>query len=202
MLDLRTILKQVGVTAIYVTHDQTEAFAIADRVVVMNRGRIEQMDSPQIIFNWPATPFVAQFLGFRNLLAGTVEAAGGIATKIGRLNIPAPARSPGETVTVLLKPEAAFPADVSRPVTADINLKAIIRAISFRGRYYQVWVEAFRANPLDGFLGENFVDRPDHFGSGSSGLGERLMFELPAVSGWDVGTEVELWVDSAETLVW
>src|SRR6185436_7548046 len=57
MLEIRQILKQLGLTAIYVTHDQTEAFAVADRVVVMNQGRIEQDGLPEQLYYQPATPF-------------------------------------------------------------------------------------------------------------------------------------------------
>ncbi|MFZ1398222.1 MAG: ABC transporter ATP-binding protein, partial [Candidatus Promineifilaceae bacterium] len=75
MLDLRRILKDAGnvlgrpegMTAVYVTHDQAEAFAIADKLVVMNNGRIEQTGPPQIIYRQPATAFVARFLGMENI---------------------------------------------------------------------------------------------------------------------------------------
>ena len=66
--ELRTILKKVGVTALYVTHDQAEAFGIGDRVAVMNRGTIEQIASPQEIYTRPETRFVASFLGLGNLV--------------------------------------------------------------------------------------------------------------------------------------
>ncbi|MEM8860624.1 MAG: ABC transporter ATP-binding protein [Chloroflexota bacterium] len=66
--ELRSILKKVGVTALYVTHDQAEAFGIGDRVAVMNRGKIEQIASPQEIYTRPETRFVASFLGLGNLV--------------------------------------------------------------------------------------------------------------------------------------
>ncbi|PKO21192.1 MAG: iron ABC transporter ATP-binding protein [Chloroflexi bacterium HGW-Chloroflexi-1] len=82
MNELRIILKRVGVTALYVTHDQEEAFAIADRVLIMRArlemgegGHIEQAGTPQAVYRHPATPYVAQFLGFRNLLEGVVIGA-------------------------------------------------------------------------------------------------------------------------------
>lgn len=68
MLDLRTILKRVGVTAVYVTHDQSEAFAIADRVAIMNEGWIEQVGAPTEVYESPKSVFVAQFLGFHNFV--------------------------------------------------------------------------------------------------------------------------------------
>lgn len=69
-LDLRQIIKDVGLTAIHVTHDQQEAFAIADRVAVMNDGRIEQIDAPATLYNQPQTVFVARFLGLNNIVSG------------------------------------------------------------------------------------------------------------------------------------
>ena len=75
MLDLRAILNKVGVTALYVTHDQLEAFAVSDRVAVMNQGQIEQLAAPEIVYESPATPFVARFLGFQNIILATVTGA-------------------------------------------------------------------------------------------------------------------------------
>ena len=72
MIELRRILKAAHLTAIYVTHDQAEAFAVADRVAVMNAGRIEQIDTPAAVYAQPASEFVARFLGMPNLIAGTV----------------------------------------------------------------------------------------------------------------------------------
>ncbi|MBL8131087.1 MAG: ABC transporter ATP-binding protein [Anaerolineae bacterium] len=67
MADLRRIIKQIGLTAIYVTHDRQEAFATADRIAVMNAGRIEQVAAPQDLYRRPATAFAAQFIGLRNV---------------------------------------------------------------------------------------------------------------------------------------
>jgi ABC-type Fe3+/spermidine/putrescine transport system ATPase subunit len=70
-LELQVLQARLGFTAIYVTHDQAEAFALAETVVVMNRGRIETVGPPRQVFHRPATPFVARFLGF-NVLQGRV----------------------------------------------------------------------------------------------------------------------------------
>jgi putative spermidine/putrescine transport system ATP-binding protein len=67
--ELRRIQRELGITMIYVTHDQEEALALSDRIVVMNAGKIEQIDVPTNIFNVPSTPFVANFMGFENLFA-------------------------------------------------------------------------------------------------------------------------------------
>ncbi|NKN36021.1 ABC transporter ATP-binding protein [Agrobacterium sp. a22-2] len=73
--ELRRIQQQLGMAFIYVTHNQTEAFSMADRVVVMNKGRIEQIDSPEEMFARPKTEFVARFVGTNNLFAGRVQQA-------------------------------------------------------------------------------------------------------------------------------
>lgn len=168
MLELRIILKRVGVTAIYVTHDQTEAFAIADRVAVMNAGHIEQMDTPQTVFSQPGTPFVAKFLGFQNLLAGTVLSAGKIETAIGMVKTDAPLPAPGTRVTVLIRPEAAI-------FGADGNFSARVTAISFRGKFYQIWIES---------------------------AGVQLMFELPDAESLRVGDTVKASLTAKAVMVW
>lgn len=68
VIELRVIIKRLGLTAIYVTHDRQEAFTIADRIAVMNAGRIEQTGSPQILYQHPKTAFVARFLGLSNVI--------------------------------------------------------------------------------------------------------------------------------------
>ena len=70
---LRRLHREIHVTSIFVTHDQEEAFEVADRVVVMNKGRIEQVGTPQEVFDHPATPFVMDFLGNVNVFHGRVE---------------------------------------------------------------------------------------------------------------------------------
>ncbi|GAB3365305.1 ABC transporter ATP-binding protein [Modestobacter lapidis] len=69
---IRELHDQLGTTSVYVTHDQEEAIALADRVVVMNMGRIEQVGSPRELYRRPASAFVADFMGFQNILQGTV----------------------------------------------------------------------------------------------------------------------------------
>ena len=67
-VEIRRLQKQLGVTMLYVTHDQAEALALADRVAIMNAGRIEQLATPEVIYNQPATVFAARFVGFDNIL--------------------------------------------------------------------------------------------------------------------------------------
>jgi spermidine/putrescine transport system ATP-binding protein len=75
---LTKLQKELGITFVYVTHRQSEAFAMSDRVVIMNHGRIEQIDSAKGIYRNPATRFVAEFVGANNILTGTVISADGL----------------------------------------------------------------------------------------------------------------------------
>jgi spermidine/putrescine transport system ATP-binding protein len=74
--ELKRLQRRLGISFLYVTHNQSEAFSMADRVVVMNRGRIEQIGAPQDIFMEPATRFVAEFVGMNNLVEGVVRGVG------------------------------------------------------------------------------------------------------------------------------
>lgn len=110
--EIRRICRASGLTAIYVTHDQKEALSIADRMAVLNMGKIEQIGRPQDLYLKPRNRFVANFMGETNFLPGKVEAiAEGqirIATPIGTLqssNVPDPI-NPGDDVTVSIRPEA------------------------------------------------------------------------------------------------
>lgn len=107
--EIRAIQRQLGITTIYVTHDQEEALSLSDRVVVMNHGVIEQVDTPFVIYNFPASHFVASFVGTLNLLtaevadpaAGQVTVAGQRIAAAGTLE----GMAPGDRVTLALRPE-------------------------------------------------------------------------------------------------
>ncbi|MBC7251908.1 MAG: ABC transporter ATP-binding protein [Anaerolineae bacterium] len=144
MNELRVILKSVGVTALYVTHDQEEAFAVADRVIIMNRGRKIQEGTPQEVYRHPATEFVARFLGLTNLLPGRVVGVDKgrveVETEIGHLKIGdwGGHWQPGMEATVLIRPEAASPGEC--PPGGDNTISATLTELSFRGGYYRLVV--------------------------------------------------------------
>jgi ABC-type Fe3+/spermidine/putrescine transport system ATPase subunit len=146
MLDLRAILKQAGgvvgrpegITAVYVTHDQAEAFAIADRVVVMNQGRVEQDGLPTELYRQPQTEFVARFLGMDNLLPAEIVTADPlrVQTPIGEIRL-ADHRvpvSPHSAITLLIRPEAARIIPAGEAGGENV-VNGRVQAISFRGRY-------------------------------------------------------------------
>ncbi len=104
--EIRRIQLELGITTLYVTHDQEEALSVSDHVAVMYSGRIEQMGSPAEMYSAPATPFVAEFIGTMNRLEGTV-ADGGVEHGGTMLQIEAASGRPhGERVLVLIRPEA------------------------------------------------------------------------------------------------
>lgn len=113
-VELRVILKRVGVTTLFVTHDQEEAFALADHIVVMNAGRIEQQGLAPDVYRHPANTFVASFLGFQNLLPATLdtEQTDYVRTAIGRFRVPgAGSLRDSERGRLLIPPEAAVLVD-------------------------------------------------------------------------------------------
>jgi ABC-type Fe3+/spermidine/putrescine transport system ATPase subunit len=136
MNELRDILTRVGQTAIYVTHDQQEAFALADQVVILNAGRVAQIGSPQEVYCHPADAFVARFLGLTNLFDGKWAAqAGGarkLETALGVLTLPEAACQEG-AVTVLIRPDAAMLGPQGQAHPSDIALNGILVERSFRG---------------------------------------------------------------------
>jgi len=101
---IRRIQLEVGITTLFVTHDQEEALAIADRVGVMREGRLEQLAPPTEVYSRPATPFVAEFVGLTNRLAGTVS--GSTVTVRGRDLPLVDLSTPAGPVTALVRPEA------------------------------------------------------------------------------------------------
>jgi putative spermidine/putrescine transport system ATP-binding protein len=129
---IRRIQLEVGITTLFVTHDQEEALAIADRVGVMQDGRLEQLAPPTEVYSRPATAFVAEFVGLSNRLAGTVS--GSTVTVRGRdLPLVDPSTPPGPAIA-LVRPEAVTlasdPAGESGPLTGTVIASTFLGATS------------------------------------------------------------------------
>ncbi|MCO6386330.1 ABC transporter ATP-binding protein [Aliihoeflea sp. 40Bstr573] len=139
--EIRAIQKTLGITTIYVTHDQEEALSMSDRIVVMNEGRADQVGTPFEIYNRPTTRFVASFVGTLSTLeARVLDPATGSVT-IGdstvSLGYRLAARQAGDAITLALRPEAVT---LGRNEARDVHLSGTIKDVSFLGSVIRVRV--------------------------------------------------------------
>jgi iron(III) transport system ATP-binding protein len=156
--EIRSLQRKLGVTTVMVTHDQEEAFAVADRIVVMNAGSIEQVGTAMQVYRDPATLFVADFVGRINALPATLEAG---ALKVGdrvlRCDAALNGHTPGNTLRVYLRPEDIL----ARPIPPDDPnvFEAVIDSIEFLGPYCLVRVrgDQLGGNALTVYLSLNYL---------------------------------------------
>ena len=140
--EIKALLKKVNVPAIFITHDQEEALELGDRIAVINVGHIEQIGTPDEVYNNPATEYVATFLGAANLLPGVIR---GGKLEVGSASVPLQAEAEkfrdGQAVTLVFRPE-----DVSLSMTAELPAghsciaNGIVEEKSFVGAYERVSV--------------------------------------------------------------
>src|SRR5437870_109739 len=135
--EIRRVQLEVGITTLFVTHDQEEALAIADRVGVMHSGRIEQLGPPTTIYSRPATPFVAEFVGLTNRLPGVVR-GGEVDVRGTRLPLVQPDAADGPAIA-LVRPEAVTVA--SGGETAAGPLVGTVIATAFLGATSRVTID-------------------------------------------------------------
>ncbi|HEX3617895.1 MAG TPA: ABC transporter ATP-binding protein [Solirubrobacteraceae bacterium] len=106
-VEIRNLQQRLGITTLFVTHDQSEALSMADRVGVMKSGRLEQLDTPENVYHHPATAFAAEFVGAMNRLPGRIGDGGAVQVLGQRLScLNDEGRQPGSAVEALLRPEA------------------------------------------------------------------------------------------------
>ncbi|WP_139559303.1 ABC transporter ATP-binding protein [Methylotetracoccus oryzae] len=139
--EIRRICKEYGLTGIYVTHDQEEALSMADRLAVMEAGRLVQVGAPLEVYRNPANRMVAEFIGETNILSGTVQGAGGgmgcfeVDTAAGRLtarcHLAAWQPAPGDRVQVSIRPEALTLSD--EPPALPNRFKGIVENVIYLG---------------------------------------------------------------------
>ena len=135
--ELKALQQRTGITFIYVTHDQEEALTMSDTVVVMNNGLIQQIGSPQDIYNEPVNTFVAKFIGESNILPGImhrdylVEFAGNNFECVDK------GFEPMEPVNVVIRPE-----DISVVEATEDTINGVVRRVTFKGVHYEIIVEA------------------------------------------------------------
>jgi putative spermidine/putrescine transport system ATP-binding protein len=148
--EIRALQKRLGITTVFVTHDQEEALSISDRIVVMNEGRAEQIGSPAEIYNKPKTKFVASFIGTLNLLDATVvdtqhgllSVGGQNLTTSGELN----GARVGERKTLAIRPESLSFAQGQNGLLAtldDVNFLGSIVRMRLRGEDFVLSLDQF-----------------------------------------------------------
>jgi ABC-type Fe3+/spermidine/putrescine transport system ATPase subunit len=134
--EIRRLQRAVGITAIYVTHDQEEALALADAVVLMNGGRVDQAGSPEAVYFRPETAFAAEFLGVSNQLRGTA-AAGGV--RVGSQTLPyaGPVRGPAVVVFKASDGTLVTAAEGLAPAPGEVVLQGLLEERLFLGAAYR-----------------------------------------------------------------
>jgi spermidine/putrescine transport system ATP-binding protein len=141
---LKELQRRIRTTFLFVTHDQQEAITMADRIVVMNHGRIEQVGTPQEIYHHPTSEFVARFFGDNNIIPGVV---GGrvdghvlVESAVGRVAIPVERVAEGARISLAVRPEHVeiTPLPAARPH----DLRARVRSVTFLGAVSQVVLDA------------------------------------------------------------
>ena len=137
-VQIKTIQRDLGITTVYVTHDQAEALAISDRIAVIQQGQIQQVDTPETVYRQPASRAVAEFMGNNNVFEGRVADDGRHLETEGTL-LPLPEnhnRAPGTSLTVSIRPESLVVAD-SQQVDPAV-LSATVETAEFLGDAYRV----------------------------------------------------------------
>jgi putative spermidine/putrescine transport system ATP-binding protein len=144
-IELRRLLRELGTTSVFVTHDQDEALTMSDRIAVMNRGAIEQLDTPEAIYRRPATPFALEFVGLSTRLAGTSlgtdKGVVMVETALGRLRAPG-SFVKGAPVLLAVRPERI------KVGAAENSLTARLRDVVFQGSKVQLHFEASDGDQL------------------------------------------------------
>jgi ABC-type Fe3+/spermidine/putrescine transport system ATPase subunit len=160
-VEIATLTRETGATAIYITHDQTEAFALADRIGVLEKGRLVQFGTPEEIYRSPATPFVARFTGLSGELPCVVE---GVDVGSGRARVTVNSSkldarigvplNVGQDVQMLVRSTSTFlvrEGDLAGTHKGVVgHLRGIVRDVAFRGRGYDHLVEVGNGKTLAG----------------------------------------------------
>jgi thiamine transport system ATP-binding protein len=144
MLELRVLFVELGLTALFVTHDHDEAFALADRVVIMHAGRVEQEGQPEEVWRHPSTEFAARFLGFVNTIDVDVPVAvfGAPAARSPWGPVPVPAGTRAGRARLALRPEGLR-------LTDDGPIEGVVEARTFRRDHFLLRVKVTGGPPFD-----------------------------------------------------
>jgi putative spermidine/putrescine transport system ATP-binding protein len=148
--EIRAIQRDLGITTIFVTHDQEEALSISDRIVVLSAGNVEQFGSPFEVYNQPATRFVATFVGQLNSLHAKVTNASNGSVSIGGQQAIVPSlpktAKPGDSITLTMRPEAV---SLANGHARDIVLDGTVLAVNFLGSVIRLKVDLGDGNAIE-----------------------------------------------------
>ena len=137
--EIRALQRELGITSIFVTHDQEEALSISDRIVVLNEGRVEQIGAPSEVYNFPRTRFVASFVGTLNLLSGVVVNPGTGQITVGGQSLVTSSKAPGvaagQTRSLAIRPEAIV---FEAPQPGRNSLAATVEEVNFLGAIVRI----------------------------------------------------------------
>jgi spermidine/putrescine transport system ATP-binding protein len=173
-LELINLQKEVGITFVYVTHDQTEALALSHRIAVMNKGRVEQLDEPSRIYSFPKTRFVADFIGHCNLLSGPVSAnAGGVATVdvagLGPVRVATSSTlAAGRQGTIALRPEKITIEATAPPHTSDNHFRGTVSDLLYMGDVTVYIVDTPGGQKIEALLANSASGRATFFEAGDA----------------------------------
>ncbi len=150
--EIRSIQQRIGITTVYVTHDQTEAMNMSDRIAVMNKGRLEQIGSGVDIYQRPSTRFVADFIGQINLVSA-ITAGPGLETSsvtiAGRNARIAKTMMPGLPITIGIRPEQIALRRADDAIASDDNaLPGKVASRQFSGNVMKIWVDVGLQEPI------------------------------------------------------
>ncbi len=145
--EIRRLQKELGITTIYVTHDQEEALSLSDRIAVLNQGKVFQVGTPRELYERPATPFVADFIGVNNLIPGSVAGEAGdllrVQTALGELRaLRRPGLTPGDRCLLSVRPENTSLAPVGGEGPGENRIPGKIVFASYLGNTLRYDVEA------------------------------------------------------------
>jgi len=145
--ELRQLQKQINLTFIYVTHDQEEALALSDRIAVMHNGRVEQIGTPKDVYDRPASPFVAQFIGKANFCTGQVLETNANVTWVevngAKIQATSSSYTPavGEVVTLMIRPEQINLEQADLGETAENQISGKLITITYIGQLLELQIE-------------------------------------------------------------
>jgi len=166
-IELKALQEEVGLTFIYVTHDQEEALTMSDRIAVMSNGRVEQIGSPEEVYEQPATAYVADFLGVSNLMSGEgLGARDGMArVKMGDFEVRAGTgdRDARGQVKLVIRPERVRLED--QGVTGENCLPGMVERVVYVGSIIQVLVHLAHGETLQAWVQNQGGEPPWHQGS-------------------------------------